>query len=333
MAILMTRPNMREIFTRSLPLLTLFVMALIAALVENKSLFFLLNELATFRPLFWLHLTHLGEILVAVSLFCVFIDKQSKLLWSLAISMTLSILIVQGLKHAIDAPRPPAVLAVDKIHVIVPAFRTLPPPVPAIDYAKLIDARPDITAAWQKIQLDPNSPEARYWVPRMGGIVTKEQFGIALTHETSDLKRGTYRGIYRPSSRAFPSGHTATIVCALTLFILHFRLRKWAWVLALVALAVGGSRIVVGVHWPLDVAVGGLIGWATAVFGTWVSYRAPITSTHMGSRVIALLPGLAALILLVRKPVYPEIALFEIIVGVAGLLLATAGLWRLYRKY
>ena len=322
----------REMFINSRLLLALFTMVLIAALFINKPLFLLLNEWATFRPLFWLHLTHLGDILVAVSLFGVFIDKQSKLLWSLAISMVLSILIVQSLKHAIDAPRPPAVLAVDEIHVIVPAFRTLHPPGPVIDYPQLIDARPDIAAAWRNIQSDPNSREARYWVPRMGGIVTKEQFGIAWVQEDLELERGTYRGIYRPSARSFPSGHTATIACALTLVMLHFRKRKWAWGLALVALTVGGSRIVVGVHWPLDVAVGGLIGWAGAVVGTWISHRVPIASTPMGHRVIALLPGLAALVLLVRKPVYPDIALFEVIVGMAGLLLAATGLWRLYRR-
>ena len=55
------------------------------------------------------------------------------------------------------------------------------------------------------------------------------------------------------------------------------------------------------------------------ILGTWISYRAPIASTQIGNRVIALLPGLAALILLARKPVYPEIGIFEVIVGVAGL--------------
>ena len=332
MAMLVTRPETREMFTRSGPLLALFSMALIAALAKNKPLFFLLNEWATFRPLLWLHLTHVGEILVTVSLFGLFVDKRSKLLWSLVISMALSVLIVQGLKHAIDAPRPPAVLAVDEIHVIVPAFRTLRSPDPAIDYTQLIDTRPDTAAAWQNIESDPDSPEARYWVPRMGGVVTKEQFGIAFAQEELELERGTYRGIYRPSARSFPSGHTATIACALTLVMLHCRKRKWAWGVALAALAIGSSRIVVGVHWPLDVAVGGLIGWAVAIAGTWISYRTPIVSTPMGHRMISLLPALAALVLLVRKPVYPDIALFEIIIGVAGLLLAAAGLWRFYRR-
>ena len=166
----------------------------------------------------------------------------------------------------------------------------------------------------------------------MGGIITKEQFGIAFAQETLDLESGTYRGIYRPSTRSFPSGHTATIACALTLVMLQFRKRKWGWGLALAGLAIGSSRIVVGVHWPLDVAVGGLIGWAGAVAGTWVAHRAPIASTTMGHRVIVLLPGLAALVLLIRKPPYPDIALFEIIVGLAGLFLAATGVWRLYRR-
>jgi membrane-associated phospholipid phosphatase len=319
-------------FSLSGPLLALFFLALIAALVENRSLFFLLNGLATFKPLFWLHLTHFGDILIAVSLFGVFIGRQSKLLWALGFSMAISILIVQGLKHAIDAPRPPAVLAVDEIQVIIPTIHTLRPPDPTINYENLIDARPDTTAAWQNIQSNPNSPEAHYWVPRMDGVVTKKQFGIALTQETLDLQQGIYRGVYRPTARSFPSGHTATIVCALTLLMLHFQKRKWTWGLALIALAVGGSRIVVGVHWPLDVAVGGLIGWAAAVLGTWISHYVPIASTAIGQRAIAILPGIAALILVARKPTYPDIAVFEVVIGVTGLLLGAMGLWRLYQR-
>ena len=86
----------------------------------------------------------------------------------------------------------------------------------------------------------------------------------------------------------------------------------------------------VGVHWPLDVAVGGLIGWVTAVMGTWVSYRIPISSNPMSHRLIALLPGLAAVVLLTREPPSPEIAPFEVIVGVVCLLLTVNGLWRTY---
>jgi membrane-associated phospholipid phosphatase len=309
-----------------------FSIALLAALFQNESLFFLLNRLAIWHPRFWLHLTHLGEVFIVISLFCVFIRRHSELLRALAISMVLAVLVVQGIKYVVNAPRPPAILPVDKIHVLVSAFHKPPTHDPTINYEHLIDVRPDTAAAWQNIQSDPNSPEARYWVPRMGGIITKKQFGIAFTHETFEIEQNTYQGIYQPNNRSFPSGHTATIVCALTLVMLHFRIRKWAWGLVLIALAVGCSRIIVGVHWPLDVAVGGLIGWAVAIVGTWLSHRAAITLDSIGHRVIALLPGLAALVLLVRDPMYPDIALFEIIVGVTSLLLAANGFWHLYRK-
>lgn len=326
------RLNTKEIVIYSGPLLLLFTVTLIAALFKNEHLFHSLNELAMFRPLLWLHLTHFGNVLIVVSLFGIFIVNHPKLLWSLAISMVLSTLIVQGLKHTIDAPRPPAVLAVDKIRVIVPTRYILRTPNPNVDYESLIDARQDTAATWEIIQSDPHSLEASYWIPRMDGVVTKEQFGIAFSQETLDIEQGIYRGIYRPSARSFPSGHTATIACALTLVMLYFRKRKWSWGLALVALVVGGSRVVVGVHWPLDVAVGGLIGWAAASAGIGVSLRTSVTSTLIGHRVVALLPGVAGVILIIRKPIYPDIALFETIVGVGGLILAATSLWLLYRK-
>ena len=50
---LVTRPDVREMFIRSGPLLTLFSIALIAALVKNKPLFLLLNEWATFHAVLW----------------------------------------------------------------------------------------------------------------------------------------------------------------------------------------------------------------------------------------------------------------------------------------
>jgi membrane-associated phospholipid phosphatase len=63
-----------------------------------------------------------------------------------------------------------------------------------------------------------------------------------------------------PHSSAFPSGHTATsFACAtvLTAFV-----PRAAPAFYLLALAIGFSRIYVGVHWPFDVLGGIVVGVA-----------------------------------------------------------------------
>ncbi|MBL8533415.1 MAG: phosphatase PAP2 family protein [Betaproteobacteria bacterium] len=76
---------------------------------------------------------------------------------------------------------------------------------------------------------------------------------------------------YRANS--FPSGHTTTIFFAAALLCLHFRSATLRIAVVALAILVGLSRIVVGVHWPLDVLVGAAGGWACAAFGVWGSGR------------------------------------------------------------
>ncbi|MDX6490161.1 MAG: hypothetical protein QOD43_406 [Gaiellaceae bacterium] len=61
-----------------------------------------------------------------------------------------------------------------------------------------------------------------------------------------------------PNSGAFPSGHTsAAFACATVLAWASPRLRIPLFVLAA---AIGWSRVYVGVHWPLDVLGGAVLG-------------------------------------------------------------------------
>lgn len=64
---------------------------------------------------------------------------------------------------------------------------------------------------------------------------------------------------------SFPSSHAA-IAWAMAVVLTHYEPRAKWWFIALAAF-ISLSRIYLGVHYPFDVLVGGLLGW---VMGKWV---------------------------------------------------------------
>jgi undecaprenyl-diphosphatase len=72
----------------------------------------------------------------------------------------------------------------------------------------------------------------------------------------------------RPADNSFPSGHTASSFAAAT--ALAFFYPRAAPLAYGVATAVGVSRVHLGVHFPSDAAVGGVIGIGIGTFSAWV---------------------------------------------------------------
>jgi undecaprenyl-diphosphatase len=77
-------------------------------------------------------------------------------------------------------------------------------------------------------------------------------------------------------SSSFPSGHAAT--SAAGAFILAYLLGRGGLGLALLAVAIGFSRVYVGVHYPLDVLAGAVVGLAVALVSAALVRRLRSTS-------------------------------------------------------
>jgi membrane-associated phospholipid phosphatase len=75
------------------------------------------------------------------------------------------------------------------------------------------------------------------------------------------------------SSHSFPSGHTVTIFTLAGIIILYFRSLSLRIVIVILAILVGVSRMVVGVHWPSDVFTGAVIGILCATAGVYIVTR------------------------------------------------------------
>lgn len=132
---------------------------------------------------------------------------------------------------------------------------------------------------------------------------------------------------------SFPSGHATTIFMLAGLLILGLPVRNRLVQLGIVlaAATVGLSRIGVGVHWPVDILIGGADGWLSAACGILLAGYWPWGS-HGKKRLVplALLFLLSIYNLLGSASGYADAEWLT--KGISGLALAWGGLeiylWR-----
>lgn len=96
---------------------------------------------------------------------------------------------------------------------------------------------------------------------------------------------------------AFPSGHASMIFNLVGVLILTTTKRWLRWVLLAVGTVIALSRTAVGVHWPLDVVAGALMGWLTVWVGLKLTPHMRWGWSGIGQKILGAVLILACIVL------------------------------------
>jgi len=133
---------------------------------------------------------------------------------------------------------------------------------------------------------------------------------------------------------SFPSGHTTAFFALAGVLSMHPQLSsRYRVALILFGIMVGVSRVAVGIHWPMDVLGGALIGYSSAVLMSQVAARLPWGVTDEAQRLFAAPLVITALLLIFTNDRgYTDARPLEIAIGAIALALSAPRLWQLYRR-
>lgn len=105
-----------------------------------------------------------------------------------------------------------------------------------------------------------------FWAVIIGLIITAGFSEIIkhITHEPRPFLAGVHALYQHGGYDAFPSGHTSLFTALAVGF--WYRFRSLGVILLFCATIIGLARVVVGIHWPLDIVAGLILG----TFGAWL---------------------------------------------------------------
>ena len=109
----------------------------------------------------------------------------------------------------------------------------------------------------------------------VGGLINNLlKSGFSMPRPPAVLDENLF-SVYGPAhkGRSFPSGHSYSAWIAAGLFWGFYRTKAVLILVATVASLVCLSRVVLGVHWPVDVLVGAGLGWYMGYLSVWVARR------------------------------------------------------------
>ena len=127
-------------------------------------------------------------------------------------------------------------------------------------------------------------------------------------------------------SYSFPSGHSAAAAALATIACLKVPSRTMRTLVILSATLVALSRVVIGVHWPSDVAAGALLGVAASVTSVWLVdkvFAAPDYHARVGIYLFAIVVSLTLYQHETDFDGYPGVDLVEYGVATVALVLCT----------
>jgi len=109
----------------------------------------------------------------------------------------------------------------------------------------------------------------------LAGLLLYKLLKSRLVRERPCMNRHGTEALTAPLDRySFPSGHTLHAVC-FTVMLAHY-LPALLWLLIPFALSIALSRVILGLHYPSDVAAGALLGWLIAKLSLLLLHLPPL---------------------------------------------------------